>query len=211
MVLGIRMTHTAHRGSVLPPIAASQMRGGTRLIVARTSWKDLVVLFFIFMFLTLFVGMLATGVVSKGRELQAYLGIATMAGGLLELGRRYLRQRRIQSAAIVVRPWPLRLGENVTATFSSRLRGSSVVAKLLCIEETRHSMGKYETVKHASRFELDIDTSDDEWAFFIPVSGLPSLTVRSNKVQWIVRATISTEGQEIQADFELLVVPEVLP
>jgi hypothetical protein len=76
----------------------------------------------------------------------------------------------------------------------------------VCVEEARLSTGKYEEVKHALRLQLDLDASTGVWTFDIPQEGLPSLAVKSNKVQWMVKTV--PEG-ECVADFELIVVPQV--
>lgn len=205
MVLGFRYSHHLHRGSVLPRIAVTRTPDGMQLLAARPGWKDVALLIMLISFLTLFLWFLISDPLRNRRQADAVSGILFAAGMLSEYGRRYLRQRRLEYATLVVRPWPIRLGQTVTTKFRSKPL-TLVSAKLVCVEEARVSRGKYETVKHATRLELDFDASTDQWTFDIPREGLPSLAVGSNKVQWMVKTML--EG-ECVADFELLVVPQV--
>jgi hypothetical protein len=207
MVLGFRMAHAKHRGSVLPFIPVSRERGKTKLRLERVGWKDvLIIVGLSFLFLVVIGVVLAT---FQARRPLSGIGLLLGTVGMIAYyGNRYNRLHRLQSVALLIRRWPLRLGESVEVTFRSRLNRPGVKAKLVCVEETRHSMGKYEERKSATRFELDLDTRSNEWQFVIPTGEPPSLAVMSNRVRWALQATITLDGQDFPAEFELLVVPE---
>ena len=206
MVLGWRYSHFVQRGSVLPKIAVHRTPEGVQMFAARPGWKDVALLLMIMFFLTLFLFLLIFDPLRNQKQFTAVGGILTMGGALAEYGRRYLRQRRLDYASLIVRPWPIRLGATVTAKFQSKPL-SLVRASLVCAEEVRTSAGKYESVNRALRYQLDLDPAlKDSWEFDIPHEALPSFSVKSNKIQWMVKTVLDGE---CVADFELLVVPQV--
>lgn len=206
----------------MPRIPVQRTAHGTRVVAEVTGWKDALGFWFLASLL-LGVAILVVAVASNpGRQLEALLSLAGGGVFVAEMGRRYFRQRRLERATLLVRPWPLRLGESATVRFEKRLKKHAAVdavsARLICIEETVTSSGRDQAVKREIRFELPLDTTAaridgrtvrDEWHFEIPDTGLPSFAVKSNKIQWRVETITECGGAPVEAGFELLVIPEV--
>jgi hypothetical protein len=222
MVLGFRLSHRRHRGSVLPRVPVQRTPQGTRVVAEVTGWKDALGFWFL---ATLFIGVAILVVAvtkSPSRQLEFFLSLAGSGVLVAETGRRYFRQRRLERATLLVRPWPLRLGDRATVGFENRLKKNAAVemvsARLVCIEEAVVSSGRDQAVQREIRFEVALDTTAartdgrtvrDEWQFEIPDTGLPSFAVKSNKIQWRVETITACAGTPVTAEFELLIIPEV--
>lgn len=200
MVLGFRLTHGLHRGSVLPKIAGQRTRGGMKLSAAKPKKSEMIIagsFALLFLVWALWPGL------HPNKQIEAAGAAVSFALTALPLARVYFRQRRLRHATLTVRPWPIRLGDHVETTFRS-IPALPVAARLVCVEEATISSGKYEEKKHSVRFEQELQS----WDFEIPRFGIPSFAVKSNRVRWLVRTVIDGE---ITADFELLVIPEIAP
>ena len=187
-----------------------------------TGWKGALGFWSFATFFIAFAVFIVAMATNASRQLEALLSLAGGGALVAEMGRRYFRQRRLERATLLVRPWPLRLGQRATVRFEKRLKKHAAVdavsARLVCIEEAVASSGRHQTVKREIRFELPLETSAariegrtvrDEWQFEIPHTELPSFAVKSNKIQWRVETITECGGTPVAADFELLVIPEV--
>ncbi len=139
------------------------------------------------------------------------------AGGL----RHYLIRRRLKRVALLVRPWPVRLGDEVElklrATLRTRAPISDFKAQFECAEEVTVGSGKSRHQKRSTLFALDLPSSSaqsgsgkvtGEWRVVVPAELPPSIDVADNAVRWLVNANITTEGVEVPAKIELMVIPE---
>ena len=197
MVFGMRITHSRHAGSVLPMIATRPAREGVRLGGGASDPSDIMaVIFAVLAVILLYLRVYFYGI------LMALTAVATV--GI------YLKSRRMKSASIFVRPWPLRLGEQFSVKFTSGLHPTFVNATLECVEESTKSTGDFRERKQYSRFEsTGIKGEDFEWTFEIPPDGIPSFSVDSNKVRWLLKLVVATSTFEQPLEFEILVLPEV--
>jgi len=137
---------------------------------------------------------------------------------------QYLIRRRLKRASLLVRPWPIRLGDEIEVKFRATLRNASpvtaIAAKLECVEEATKGSGRYKEVKRETLLSIDLPAPvvkaagerkvTESWKVAIPASSPPSLTIPSNTVRWLLKTAITTEDVEVPATFELLVVPEVV-
>ena len=222
MVLGFRISHRRHRGSVLPRIPLAHSRDGVRVLAAPPGWKEAVGLGCLVAMLVGLV-LIIVFVAHPSRQLSGALSTFALAAGVVEMGRQYFRKRRLRQATLLVRPWPLRLGQRATVRFEKQLRRKASVeslrARFTCIEEATLSQGRYQEVLTETRHEAPLDTTDariepghiqDAWEIDVPVTGLPSFTAKSNRILWRVQTVTRTEGIDVNADFELLVLPEIV-
>ena len=222
MVLGFRFTHGRHRGSVLPRIPLIHARDGVRVLAAPPGWKEAAGLGCLVAMLVGLV-LIIVFVAHPSRRLDGALSTFVIGAGVFEMARQYFRKRRLRQATLLVRPWPLRLGQRATVRFEKQLRrkasAESLRARLTCVEDATVSGGRYQEVLTATRHETELDTSsariepgriEDAWEIEIPATGLPSFTAKSNRILWRVQTVTRTEGVDVNADFELLVVPEVV-
>jgi hypothetical protein len=157
------------------------------------------------------------GIVAQGfRALQA--GGVLM--GFLGMLSHYRRRRRLFKGTLLVRPWPIRLGGEVTLKYRAMLKKSapisSLVAKLRCAEDVTIGSGRYQEKKSAPLFELELQCSnherrvvEEEWTVAIPPTHPPSFEVPGNSVRWGLTTMLTTSGVEIPAEFTLVVIPEV--
>ncbi|MGZ7080091.1 MAG: hypothetical protein ACXVJT_11805 [Thermoanaerobaculia bacterium] len=135
---------------------------------------------------------------------------------------QYLVRRRLRRAALLVRPWPIRLGDDIEVKFRATFRSSTaiaaVTAKLECVEEVTIGSGRDQRKEHATLFAIDLPCVarpagdrkfTESWTATVPDALPPSLTVRSNAVHWQVSTLVTTDGVDVPASFELLVLPEV--
>lgn len=223
MILGFRYSHHRHRGSVLPPIPIERADGGVRVLAPRPSWKEGCA-FWVLVAMIVGLVLMLVFVAHPSRRLGGAISTVTLSFGIAEMGRRYYTQRRIHRATLLVDPWPLRLGERATVRFEKHLRNRAgiegVTGRFVCREEATRSGGRHQEIRHSIRHEVVLDTSHahieqgrvvDGWEIEIPRSALPSFTVKSNKVQWRIETKTRSNGVEISADFELLVIPEEMP
>lgn len=209
-----------HRGSVLPRVDVKHTAEGMVVHAARPTSSDVgeLVLYGIG-----FLMFLAAALVSKG-GLAAQLFRALNAGGVLFgfLGMlaHYLRRRRLFRGTLLVRPWPIRLGGDVTLKYRAMLKKSATVssltAKLQCVEDVIIGRGKYLEKKSGALYELDLQCSkherrvvEEEWTIPIPPTLPPSFDVPCNAVRWRLTTVLTTSGVEVPADFALLVIPEI--
>ena len=136
--------------------------------------------------------------------------------------QQYLVRRRLRRAALLVRPWPIRLGDDIEVKFRATLQKStaisSVAAKLQCVEEVTIGSGKYQRKEHATLFAIDLPCVarpagdrrvTESWTATVPDRFPPSFFVRHNVVRWQVITLVTTDGVDVPASFELLVLPEV--
>jgi hypothetical protein len=140
--------------------------------------------------------------------------------GFLGMLSHYLRRRRLFKGTLLVRPWPIRLGGEITMKYRAMLKKSapvsSLAAKLQCAEDVTIGRGKYQQKKIAPLYELELQCSkherrvvEEEWTFAIPPTLPPSFEVPCNAVRWRLTTMLTTSGVEIPADFTLLVIPEL--
>ena len=140
-------------------------------------------------------------------------------GGL----QQYLVRRRLQRAAILVRRWPMRLGEDVEVKFRATLRRNSPVtsvsAMLECIEHAVHGTGKYAVPRRETLYSINLRSAvipagerkvREAWNFTLPDALPPSFAVSHNSIQWLLHISVRTEHVDVPATFELLVMPEVV-
>ena len=213
---GGRISHGLYRGSVLPRIASTRVRQGVRLDLAGAGTKDLLIqLVLVSVFLaSLYIAL-------RGRPGRMGDALATFLI-MLESLRRYLRWKRLRRATAFIRPWPIRLGQEVSATLRVFLKDDSPASALAgrreCVEEVKISSGRAQQTRVATMYALDLPAADarrerayvtTDWRFAIPDRLPPSLAVPSNKVKWRLATLVTTGDVEIPIEFELLVIPEV--
>jgi hypothetical protein len=219
MVLGFRYTHNRHRGSVLPKIPLQHSREGVRVVASPPGRKEAVMAGCLIAMMTGLILVLIF-VAHPSRQVGGIIPTFAIGVGVFELLRKDYVKRKMQRATLLVRPWPLRLGQTATLTFEKRLRRAATVdaltARFVLFEETKASAGKYESTAKEIRREMPLDCDaatrqpghvSAQWTVEIPASGLPSFTVKSNRVVWQIETRTRTQGIEVPADFELLVVP----
>ena len=222
MVLGFRIRHRRHHGSVLPRIPVTHSRDGVRVLAAPPGWKEGVGLGCLVAMLVGLV-LIIVFVAHPSRRLDGALSTFVLAAGVAGMGRQYFRKRRLRQATLLVRPWPLRLGQRATVRFEKQLRRKASVqslrARFTCVEEATASSGRDQEVLTARLHEAALDTAaasiepghvEDAWEIEIPPTGLPSFTAKSNRILWRVQTVTRTEGIDVNADFELLVLPEIV-
>ena len=209
MVFGFQLTHPQHRGSVLPRVATSRAAGGAKIQLRPPTRGELAMLVLLCLCSAFLIGILLSSRWLNQSPMRFITGLIIVVAGTAGYAAQYVRKHRARSASITVAPWPLKLGDDAVVTFSSAHRGASLAAKLVCIEEAKRSSGKYEERKVALRFEAEIDARAPQWKLHIPEHELPSFSVKSNAVRWLLRVAISHDGRETPAEFELVVLPEV--
>jgi hypothetical protein len=224
MAFGLRLTHRLHRGSVLPRMRkASRTDDGFCIVAGGDRLKNAAVFWSLVAFLLMCAALITVAHdLVQGAAYLVIVGVGT-ASVLGEMARRHFRQLNLRRATLVVRPWPLRLGGTATARFDKRLRQrakiDSLSATLVCVEETIRSGGRDQTISRQRTVEIPLDTSNarigewrivDDWKLEIPRHALPSFSVKSNSVKWLIETTTCTSGVDIGAEFELHVVPEVV-
>jgi len=217
----LRRPPRLHRGSVLPTIPTKRRDGQTVLTATRTSWKEVAVLLF-----------LVAGVAANARfalmdtldltdRMESAFSCVGALLGAIALRFEYKRRSPLRAASLRFRSWPIRLDEEITVQLRASLRKraeiSQVLAKVACCEEVTN----LRTFKNAIRYEAEAPPSSQdiqgshvtaEWTFRIPAYEPPSLVVPLNAMRWRFLITIiKTDGDDVLADFELLVVPEVAP
>ena len=209
-----------HRGSVLPRIDVERTKEGVLLRASRpgAAYVRELVLYGI-----AFLIFLAVAFVPRGGTLGQIARLLNAVGIFnlfLAMLTGFLRSRRIFKATILLRSWPLRLGDNVDATFRAMLRKGAQVtslnAKLQCTEHVTIGHGREQTKRSSVVYELDLLCTsaprrivEESWSLPIAASLPASFVVPHNRVEWRVVATLTTEDVEIPAEFTLLVIPEV--
>jgi hypothetical protein len=207
---------------VLPRIATQNRADGVRLSAALLTRRELLGFWFLLLFVVAMLVLIVMVAANAARMIEGVVSILLTSGFLFESGRRFLRQRRLRSASLLVPEWPLRLGQRTTVRFEKQLKDGAVAerlhAKLTCTEEIVASSGRDQKKRNAIRYQTELDTSrarirsgriTDEWEIAIPADGVPSFSVTSNAIRWRVETIAETAGVDVAADFELLVVPEV--
>jgi hypothetical protein len=216
------MSYRLHRGSVLPRIRVEQTSGGALLRAARPGWHDIATLA---TFALAFLLLLASALTPRiGLTSQVVLFLKAGGALMVFLGSlsHYLRRRRLFQATLLVRSWPIRLGDDVEVRFRALLKKAAPVsalkATLQCVVEVTFGGGRDQQKKAETLYELDLRPSkwsvehrkvEEEWTLTIPDALPPSLEVPCNKVQWRVTTLLTTAGTDVPAEFMLLVIPEV--
>jgi hypothetical protein len=217
------MTHGVHRGSVLPKISVTHSRGTTILGAKPVTWFEVVGIVVCVVAVALNAYVVTLDVYDLERRIEAGTAVVTSLLLAIILWRHYRSRAPLQWASLRFRHWPLRLGQEVRAELRGSLEGapvSHVAATLECREEVHTGRGDMGTTKNAIRYAIELVPPDRDvegthltarWTFTIPPDQPPSLVVQSNVVRWrlLIRITTS-EGTEVPADFELLVLPEVV-
>jgi hypothetical protein len=212
-----------HTGPVLPRLYGKPTPDGMLLTMAGVTAKDL-------------LRQLAIGVAFLLSALIAFLGVSRQRIDgraisftismyvLLAAGvQQYLVRRRLRRSALLVRPWPICLGDQIEVKYRVTLRKSTVVssvaAKLECVEEVTIGFGRDRRKKHETLFAIDLPCVvrpagdrkfTESWTATVPDALPPSLAVPSNVVRWQVSTLVTTDGVDVPAAFELLVLPEVI-
>lgn len=207
-----------HRGSVLPRVDVKHTAEGTVVHALRPTSKDVTELV---LFGIAFLMFLGAALFSRGA---AQLFRALNAGGVflgfLGMLSHYLRRRRLFKGTLLVRPWPIRLGGEVTMKYRAMLKKSapvsSLAAKLQCAEEVIIGTGRSVVKKNVPLYELDLQCSkherrvvEEEWTVTFPPTLPSSFEVPCNYVRWRLTTVLTTAGVDVPADFTLLVIPEV--
>jgi hypothetical protein len=212
-----------YTGPVLPRISGKPTPDGMLLTKAGVTGKDLreqLVFGAAFLAGALAVFLGARTHRLDGRAISFTISMYFLLGAGVQ---QYLVRRRLRRAALLVRPWPIRLGDDIEVKFRATLRSStaisSVAAKLECVEEVTIGSGKYQTKERATIFAVDLPCAarpagdrkvTESWTASVPDALPPSFAVTGNIVRWQVSTLVATEGVEVPASFELLVLPEVL-
>jgi len=207
-----------HRGSVLPRVAVKHTAEGTVVQAPRPTASDVgqLVLYGIAFLMFLGAALMSKGGAALFRGLNAGGGLM----GFLAMLSHYLRRRRLFRGTLLVRPWPIRLGGEVTMKYRAMLKKSapvsSLAAKLLCVEEVIIGGGRDVQKKSGALYELDLQCSkherrivEEEWTFTLPPTLPPSFEVKCNYVRWRLATVLTTSGVDVPADFALLVIPEI--
>jgi hypothetical protein len=197
-----RITHRYHRGSVLPKIDAQLTPdGGAQILAARASTKDIVIATLAGIGGAVSVWAAVWGELDVASAIEsgisAFLGLSLFAVFM----KSYLERRRLHHAALLIRPWPLRLGETATARLHVVVDGGT--------ETTVRSQGKYADTTTTSLYSALLP-AQTEWTFTLPIYSPPSLSVESNEVSWELNTIVRHNDVEIPVSFELLVIPERL-
>ena len=188
------MSYRLHRGSVLPRVDVKRTAEGTLVHALRPTSGEVGELVLVGIALLIFLGAAFApkgGVLAQGfRALNAGAVLMTF----LAMLAHYLRRRRLFKGTLLVRPWPIRLGGEVTVKYRAMLKKSATVssltAKLQCAEEV-------------------VIGIEEEWTIPIPPTLPPSFEVPSNAVRWRLTTVLTTSSGDVPADFTLLVIPEV--
>jgi hypothetical protein len=208
-----------HRGSVLPRVDVKHTAEGMVVHAARPTRGDVgeLVLYGIAFLMFLGAALVPAGIAA---QLFRALNAGGVFLGFLGMLAHYLRRRRLYRATLLVRPWPIRLGGDVTLKYRAMLKKSvtvsSLTAKLQCAEEVIIGGGKSVQKKSGALYELELQCSkherrvvEEEWTIPIPPTLPPSFDVPCNAVRWRLTTVLTTSGVEVPADFALLVIPEI--
>jgi hypothetical protein len=207
-----RITHRYHRGSVLPRIASVAVAGGgAQLLAARASGKDVALGILAGLGAAFSLWAAIWGQLDLSRAIQSGCSAVIGFGAAASFLRSYRQRSRLHHAALCVRPWPIRLGEPVTATLHVVVEGgvADVAASVSCTEHVVGRQGKYATTRTSSLYSEQLPAEHD-WRFTLPDGGLPSLSVESNVIQWQLNTVVRDGEADIPVSFPLLVLPEVI-
>jgi hypothetical protein len=206
-----------HTGSILPRISGKRTKDGTLLIAPGVFAKDLrelVLIFVAFGFgaLAVFLGLSSHRVNARAISIAAST-FFMLVGSL----RHYLTRRRLRRVALLIHPFPIRLGDDVSIKFRARMRTADPItdftAQLECAEEVVIGTGKSRREKRSTLFAIDLPSEKQEleqqWTVHVPAELPPSLAVPNNIVRWRVTANITTANLVVPATVDLLVLPEV--
>jgi hypothetical protein len=194
------------RKSVLPEIAVTRTEEGALLVGDRVGWKDFWLLVFFASGIALNIWAFLYGQLDLTRQIQSVVYAIVALLTFVAFERDYRNRKRLRGVSLTVRPWPLRLGDEVKAQLRVR-PGSQVAAKLECLEIATKGGGKFQRTERRTLYSLDLP--DAEWTFVVPDQLPPSLEVKSNRVVWQVDAMITMGEVDLPVSFELLVIPEV--
>ncbi|MDQ6802028.1 MAG: hypothetical protein M3041_14470 [Acidobacteriota bacterium] len=137
-------------------------------------------------------------------------------------GRRAWRARFLGNAQLLVRPWPLRCGDEVTLSFRRRLRKDVELTRmdacLECAETIEISNIRGRPTRYATCGRVALETSKPrtsggqitcEWKGRLPTDLPPSFLIRNNGVIWTMNVLLVFEGvKTAPSSFPLLVLPE---
>ena len=205
-----RITHRYHQGSVLPKIDAQPTPdGGAQILAARASVKDVVIGVLVAIGGAFSIWAAVWGELDAGRAIRAGTSAVVALGLGALLIKSYLDRRRLHHAALLIRPWPLRLGETATARLHVVVEGGApdVAASIQCKEKVVRGQGKYSSTRETSLYSMRLP-AQAEWAFTLPTYSPPSLSVKSNVVSWELSTIVRDNDVDIPISFELLVIPE---
>lgn len=209
-----------HKGSVLPRVAGTRTPQGQMLVIDRTKWHHAATLYLL---VALLVTVLAIGFLRLRRAPNDFRTVSRLIAAASVFAAAFIplwRIRHLRRAFLLVRPWPLRFGDEARAELRvyAKKHASSVAGRLACIEQAKKDTGtKYESTKSALLYAIDLPTATlreerkvlrAEWTFTVPEGLPPSFATRSHKIQWLLDATVTTEDSEIPVHFELIVIPE---
>ena len=185
----------------------TRTEGGALLVADRVGWKEVGVILFFASAVALNLWVFTIEDLDLTRRINSVVyGIVALAA-LVGYEKDYRHRKRLRGVSLSVRPWPLRLGDEVKAQL--RIRPvSAVAAKLECVEHVVSGVGKFEETKTATLYTLEL--ADSEWTFVIPDHLPPSLDVKHNRVMWRIVAMVESGKAEVMVPFELLVIPEVV-
>ena len=215
-----RRTRAYHKGSVLPAVRPARVQGGFRLSIDRTGSMHHIALWLLSAALA--VNAYVLYVLWTGdRDPVLLLRTGTTAPLLLAMIVATVRSRRLRRASLVLRRWPLRLGEEVQAEMRAYLKheATSVSARLDCTEVAQtHAASKMESTRSETIFGVDLAPAEwgarghiltATWRFTVPPGMPPSFDVIANKIRWQLAATIVAGDVDVPVSFDLVVVPDV--
>lgn len=194
------------RSSVLPKIAFTPKEDGALFVADRVGWKDVTLIFFFAVGVAVNLYVFTLDEVDEVRRLIGLLyGIVSLVA-LVSYERDYRLRKRLRGVTLTVRPWPLRLGDEVKAQLRVR-PAAPVAAKLECLEIATKGGGKFQTTERSGLYSLELPDAD--WTFVVPDHLPPSFEAKDNKVVWQIIAMVESSGADIPVTFQLLVIPEV--
>lgn len=215
-----RRTRAFHKGSVLPSVRATRTRGGYRLDIDRSGAGDAIAIAALVALLAFVVYALVHDIrndFDAATAIQLAIAVPVLLATIFAIGR-FLHLRR---ASLLVRRWPIRLGDEVEAEMHAHLKRDAiaVAARLECVEIAQTQAGtRMQTTHDRTIFALDVAPEQWEakkrvvtasWRFTVPAEMPPSFDAVGNKVCWRFAATVAAEGVDVPVSFDLVVVPEL--
>jgi len=194
------------RRSVLPNIAVTRTDEGVMFVADRVGWKDVALMLYLVAGSAFNIYAYLVGQLDEARQILAVLYAVLGVLVVITLEQHYRQRKRMRGASMTVRPWPIRLGDEVKAVFRVA-PAFPLSAKLECVEHVVSGGGKFQKTNTATMYMLQL--ADSEWTFVIPDHLPPSLDVKHNRVIWRIVTMVTAGDAEVPVEFELLVIPEV--